>query len=70
MNGRLFDFNLGVDFSFIGRMDNPRNYEEMVNAELSERTKVDIGYSGSLGRSMFYRSATKTLHLMGLKPVC
>lgn len=70
MNGRLFDFNLGVDFSFVGRMDNPRNYEEMVNAELSERTKVDIGYSGSLGRSMFYRSATKTLHLMGLKPVC
>lgn len=70
MNGRLFDFNLGVDFSFIGRMENPRNYEEMVNAELSERTKVDIGYSGSLGRSMFYRSATKTLHLMGLKPVC
>lgn len=70
MDGRLFDFNLGVDFSFIGRMDNPRNYEEMVNAELSERTKVDIGYSGSLGRSMFYRSATKTLHLMGLKPVC
>ena len=70
MNGRLFDFDLGVDFSFIGRMDNPRNYEEMVNAELSERTKVDIGYSGSLGRSMFYRSATKTLHLMGLKPVC
>ena len=70
MNGRLFDFNLGVDFSFIGRMDNPRNYEEIVNAELSERTKVDIGYSGSLGRSMFYRSATKTLHLMGLKPVC
>lgn len=70
MNGRLFDFNLGVDFSFVGRMDNPRNYEEMVNAELSERTKLDIGYSGSLGRSMFYRSATKTLHLMGLKPVC
>ena len=70
MNGRLFDFNLGVDFSFIGRMDNPRNYEEMVNAELSERTKVDMSYSGSLGRSMFYRSATKTLHLMGLKPVC
>jgi hypothetical protein len=70
MNGKLYNFNLGVDFSFIGRMDDSRNYEQMVRAELSERTKVDIGFEGAVGRSIFYRPATKTLHLVGVKPVC
>ena len=67
MNGRLYNFTLGVDF-FIhwsyGRFKKLRTDGEQQS--YLNGTKVDIGFEGVVGRPIFYRPATKTLHLVGL----
>ena len=68
---RLYEeFNTGVDWSFVGRMNNSRNYEQLVRAELPTTTKVDIEYEGGVGRALFNRPATRSFYLIGVKPIC
>jgi len=43
LTNRLYEeFNTGVDWSFVGRMSNSKNYEQLVRAELPTTTKIDI----------------------------
>ena len=68
---RLYEeFNTGVDWSFVGRMNNAGNYEQLVRAELPTTTKVDIEYEGGVGRALFNRPATRSFYLIGVKPIC
>lgn len=68
---RLYEeFNTGVDWSFVGRMSNSKNYEQLVRAELPTTTKVDIEYGGGVGRALFNRPATRSFYLIGVKPIC
>ena len=71
MKGVLFEeFNTGVDFSFVGRMNDSYAYEKLVMARLPDTTKVDIDYEGTLGRSLFNRPVTRSFYLIGVKPAC
>lgn len=71
MKGILFEeFNTGVDFSFVGRMNDSYAYEKLVMARLPDTTKVDIDYEGTLGRSLFNRPVTRSFYLIGVKPAC
>ena len=68
---RLYEeFNTGVDWSFVGRMSNSKNYEQLVRAELPTTTKVDIEFEGGVGRALFNRPATRSFYLIGVKPIC
>lgn len=69
LTNRLYEeFNTGVDWSFVGRMSNAKNYEQLVRAELPTTTKVDIEYG--VGRALFNRPATRSFYLIGVKPIC
>ena len=71
LTNRLYEeFNTGVDWSFVGRMSNSKNYEQLVRAELPTTTKVDIEYGGGVGRALFNRPATRSFYLIGVKPIC
>lgn len=68
---RLYEeFNTGVDWSFVGRMSNSKNYEQLVRAELPTTTKIDIEYGSGVGRALFNRPATRSFYLIGVKPIC
>jgi hypothetical protein len=71
LTNRLYEeFNTGVDWSFVGRMSNSKNYEQLVRAELPTTTKIDIEYGGGVGRALFNRPATRSFYLIGVKPIC
>ena len=71
LTNRLYEgFNTGVDWSFVGRMNDSRNYEKLVRAELPTTTKIDIEYEGGVGRALFNRPATRSFYLIGVKPIC
>lgn len=71
LTNRLYEeFNTGVDWSFVGRMSNSKNYEQLVRAELPTTTKNDIEYGGGVGRALFNRPATRSFYLIGVKPIC
>lgn len=71
LTNRLYEeFNSGVDWSFVGRMSNSKNYEQLVRAELPTTTKIDIEYGGGVGRALFNRPATRSFYLIGVKPIC
>ena len=71
LTNRLYEgFNTGVDWSFVGSMNDSRNYEKLVRAELPTTTKIDIEYEGGVGRALFNRPATRSFYLIGVKPIC